>query len=52
MRAGETSMKVTSCPAARKPSPVAVPTTPEPTMKILDDCMGGMSLPLQTERTR
>ena len=25
------------------------PPTPEPTMKILDDCMGGMSLPLQTE---
>jgi hypothetical protein len=30
------SMNVTSWPAARKPSPVAVPTTPEPTMKILD----------------
>jgi hypothetical protein len=49
MRDAEMSTKVTSCPAARNPSPVAVPTTPEPTMKILDDCMGGMPLPLQTE---
>src|ERR671911_2867065 len=45
-RAAEVSMNVTSCPAARNPSPVAVPTTPEPTMKILDDCMGSDFLPL------
>jgi hypothetical protein len=25
---------VTSCPASMKPRPVAVPTTPEPTMKM------------------
>jgi hypothetical protein len=30
-------MKVTLWPAARKPSPVAAPTTPEPTMKIRED---------------
>jgi hypothetical protein len=32
-------MNVTRCPAARNPSPVAVPTTPDPMMKILDGCM-------------
>jgi hypothetical protein len=38
-RGCEMSTNVTSWPAAWNPSPVAAPTTPEPTMKILDDCM-------------
>src|ERR1700754_801180 len=43
------SMKVTVLPAARSPVPVAVPTTPEPTMNTLDGCI---STPLARHRDR
>src|ERR1044072_9009214 len=40
-RRSEMSTNVTSWPSSRKPSPVAVPTTPDPTMTIADGVTDG-----------